>query len=74
MILDAAKKLSLDLKNSFMVGDHAWDVEAGKAAGVKTIKVMTSARSHDPAFTHVKADFVAKNLLAAANIIKKYGK
>lgn len=36
MLLEAAKKWNIDLKNSWMVGDRAKDVEAGKAAWCKT--------------------------------------
>ncbi len=37
MLLTAAKKWEIDLAQSFMVGDSAADVGAGKAAGCKTI-------------------------------------
>lgn len=37
LILDAARELSLDLGRSFMVGDRWRDIEAGRAAGVKTV-------------------------------------
>lgn len=37
MILQAAKELSIDLSNSWMVGDILHDVEAGNRAGCKTI-------------------------------------
>ena len=33
MILKAAEKYNIDLKNSYMVGDHVRDTEAGAAAG-----------------------------------------
>lgn len=36
MLLQAAKEWDIDLKNSWMVGDRAKDIEAGKAAGCKT--------------------------------------
>lgn len=36
MLLEAAKKWNIDLKNSWIVGDRAKDIEAGKAAGCKT--------------------------------------
>ncbi len=39
MLLQAAFDWSVDLKRSFMVGDRWRDVEAGKAAGCKTILV-----------------------------------
>jgi D-glycero-D-manno-heptose 1,7-bisphosphate phosphatase len=37
MILEAAQELSIDLRNSFMVGDRTTDMEAGRAAGCTTI-------------------------------------
>lgn len=39
LILDAASKLGLQLAESFLVGDRWKDIEAGKAAGCKTIFV-----------------------------------
>jgi D-glycero-D-manno-heptose 1,7-bisphosphate phosphatase len=37
MILDAARRWDVDLQRSFTVGDRWRDIEAGKAAGTKTI-------------------------------------
>src|SRR6476469_9910163 len=37
MILQAAEKLALDLSRSWVVGDAQRDIEAGKAAGCRTI-------------------------------------
>ncbi|MBY7145025.1 HAD family hydrolase [Virgibacillus sp. NKC19-3] len=37
MILDLAKKHDIDLEKSYMVGDRASDIQAGKAAGLKTM-------------------------------------
>jgi D-glycero-D-manno-heptose 1,7-bisphosphate phosphatase len=37
MILEAAGELGIDLMKSFMVGDRSSDVEAGRAAGCRTI-------------------------------------
>lgn len=39
MLLEAAKKWGIDLKSSFMIGDSKNDVEAGRAAGCKTILI-----------------------------------
>lgn len=39
MLLEAANRWSLDLNNSFMVGDRWRDIEAGRAAGCKTILI-----------------------------------
>lgn len=39
LLLEAANDWSVDLKRSFMVGDRWRDIEAGKAAGCKTILI-----------------------------------
>ncbi len=39
MLLEAAAAHSLDLARSWMVGDHARDVEAGRRAGCRTVYV-----------------------------------
>ena len=39
MILEAADDLGLDLRNSWMIGDSDTDIEAGRAAGCRTILV-----------------------------------
>ncbi|MEI3612165.1 D-glycero-alpha-D-manno-heptose-1,7-bisphosphate 7-phosphatase [Pseudogracilibacillus sp. SO30301A] len=41
MILNLAQKHKIDLAKSYMVGDRAPDIEAGKEAGVKTVLVGT---------------------------------
>lgn len=40
MILDAAKEYTIDLTRSYMIGDRWRDIEAGKAAGCKTILIQ----------------------------------
>ncbi len=72
MILDAIRKFGIGRKRSFMVGDHAWDILAGKAAKLRTILVHTNSRSRDPAYAHVKPDFTVRNLPAAVRIIKRH--
>lgn len=39
LILKAAKDFGIDLEKSYMVGDSDIDIQAGKAAGCKTIKI-----------------------------------
>lgn len=56
MILDLAKKHHIDLKESYMVGDRAPDIEAGEQAGVKTVLVGHRQKS-------IKADLTFANLL-----------
>lgn len=38
-ILKAIEKYDIDIQNSWMIGDKDTDIECGKAAGTKTIKV-----------------------------------
>lgn len=44
MILQASRDMELDLRKSWLIGDHQRDVAAGRAAGCKTILVSKSAR------------------------------
>jgi mannose-1-phosphate guanylyltransferase/phosphomannomutase len=41
MLLDAARDFNIDLSQSWFIGDTERDIVAGKAAGVKTIGVLT---------------------------------
>ena len=41
MLYRARDEMAVDLETSYMVGDRQTDVEAGKAAGTRTILVMT---------------------------------
>jgi len=43
MLLEAARELNLDLSQSWMIGDQVRDVQAGKAAGVRTILLRDDA-------------------------------
>ena len=45
MLLRAAREHHLDLKSSWMIGDSVRDVEAGKAAGCKTILIKAGEKS-----------------------------
>lgn len=49
LLLRAARELELDLARSFMVGDRWRDVEAGRAAGCKTVWIDRSYREPSPA-------------------------
>jgi len=41
MLLEAARRYDIDLENSTMIGDKLADIEAGQAAGCRTILVRT---------------------------------
>lgn len=66
MLLDAAASLNLDLSRSWMVGDRWGDIDAGHAAGCRTILIdwgyEERASAHRP-------DFTVKSFEAAAGII-----
>jgi D-glycero-D-manno-heptose 1,7-bisphosphate phosphatase len=64
MLLRAASELSIDLDRSWMVGDSTIDIEAGRAAGCRTIFIQ-DAQQH----ARVQADRFARDLHAAVNTI-----
>ncbi len=74
MLQEAAREHGLDLPRSFMVGDKAADLEAGRRAGVAAsilVRTGVGAAEIGPA----RADFVADNLSsAAAWILQRAGK
>ncbi len=47
MLLEAARDLGIDLTRSWMVGDRAGDLEAGRAAGTRAILVLTGETKGD---------------------------
>jgi len=74
LILRAAKKLGLDLKRSWMVGDGLNDIQAGRAAGCRTIliarlKLEQMERFFGPDMCEPYA--VAENLAEALKVIKE---
>ena len=70
LVLSAAEKLGLDLASSYFVGDQASDILTGKNAGLRTVLVTTGEglKSQEES-EELKADCVAKDLLAAARWI-----
>ena len=66
MILQAKREHGIDLSRSFFIGDKEIDVECGRNAGVRTVRVQTGFQQDTTSST---ADWVAKNLPAAAEII-----
>jgi histidinol-phosphate phosphatase family protein len=73
MIKKAATELKLDLKDAVVIGDHLCDIELGKNIGAKTVLVLTGHGKKELdqlKNTGVKPDFIAKDLLDAANWVK----
>jgi len=70
-VFKARDAFGLALEKSWIVGDRATDIECGRAAGVRTIRV----KEDHPAMRAVneaKADFEAHDLAHAAEILLKF--
>jgi D-glycero-D-manno-heptose 1,7-bisphosphate phosphatase len=65
MLIKAAEIWKIDLSSSFIIGDTWKDMEAGKAAGCKTILLDA------PYNQGVQCDFRIKSISEAADIIIK---
>lgn len=76
MLLAAAADMNLDLSRSWMIGDQMRDIEAGQAAGVRTILLsedpsalkLTLASPDDPP-DKVRPRYVARSLVEAVRIV-----
>lgn len=72
MLQKAEKDLSIDLKQSFMVGDKWSDIEAGKRAGCKTVMLRTGHGMAELEKSNmVGCDYVANDLYEAAKSISR---
>jgi D-glycero-D-manno-heptose 1,7-bisphosphate phosphatase len=65
MLTDAAQALQIDLQASFMVGDRWRDIDAGRAAGCRTVWLENDYDEKKP----LKPDMIAKTLWDAAQQI-----
>jgi D-glycero-D-manno-heptose 1,7-bisphosphate phosphatase len=68
LLVAAADKWGIDLPSSWMVGDRAGDVGAGRAAGCRTVFIDLGYDEPKPSPT---ADFVCRSLAEAGNIIRE---
>lgn len=62
MVLEAAGDLSLDLGQSWFIGDKPADIACGKAAGTRTILVKTG---YGREFSELAPDFIAADVVDA---------
>lgn len=67
LLLQAAQKWNIDLAASFMVGDRWRDIEAGAAAGCRTVFIHYGYAERQPA----NPDFVSRSLAAAAPLLMR---
>jgi len=68
LILRAQEELNIDLSHSYFVGDMESDIQAGFNARLKTI-LIRSPLTPEPTRLAAPPDFIADNLLEAADII-----
>ncbi len=66
MLLDAAAALDIDLSRSWMVGDRGGDIDAGHAAGCRTVLV---GPGYDEPESSYRPDFQTPSFAAAADTI-----
>ncbi len=64
LLFKAAKIWSIDLKNSYLIGDTEKDVLAGQAAGCRTILIDADYNQS------ISSDYRVKTLLEAAELLK----
>jgi D,D-heptose 1,7-bisphosphate phosphatase len=78
MFKQAVQKHDFQIKGSYMIGDKYTDIEFGKKAGLITILVQTGKGREEFLFKRqewsYKPDFIADNLLVAAELIEKLEK
>jgi D-glycero-D-manno-heptose 1,7-bisphosphate phosphatase len=68
MLLEAARDWNIDLGRSFIIGDRWRDVEAGRAAGCRTLLIEAGYRER-----RSKPDFSVASLVEACDIIANIG-
>ncbi len=72
LLLQAARDWDIMLASSVLIGDRLRDVEAGRRAGCRTVLLKDSSGTDDQDDDiDVEADFVADDLLKAAQIVLK---
>jgi D-glycero-D-manno-heptose 1,7-bisphosphate phosphatase len=65
LLINAANELRIDFASSYMVGDRASDVEAGQAAGCRTVFIDLSYNEQKPA----APTFTVRSVAEAADVI-----
>ncbi len=69
MLLQAAREHDIDLTSSWMIGDILNDIQAGKAAGCRTILVNNGHETDWILTPARRPDFLVKDLLEAVNAL-----
>jgi D-glycero-D-manno-heptose 1,7-bisphosphate phosphatase len=75
MLLRAARQLDLDLGRCWMIGDSPRDIEAGKAAGCRTIMVKSAGMTRSPAADEpmsLRPDAIVETLILAMRFVRAH--
>lgn len=70
----AEKDYDIDLKNSFVIGDHPHDVEMAHKVEASSVYLLTGHGKKHRQELSIKPDFIAPNLYEAANWITRKDK
>jgi D-glycero-D-manno-heptose 1,7-bisphosphate phosphatase len=73
LIFQAARTLNLDLNGSWLIGDAERDIQAGQAAGLKTILVRTGKGAETESRALVRPETVVDDLGGAADYLLLQG-
>lgn len=68
MLREASARYDIDLENATMIGDKLADIEAGKAAGCRTVLVRTGYGADEEAYAESHA-VVCNDLLSAVKLL-----
>lgn len=71
MLFEAREHFSLDLFQSFVIGDKTSDIVAGQRAGCTTILVLTGKAGDEEDAIPCLPDYVVADLYGAAKLIQK---
>jgi D-glycero-D-manno-heptose 1,7-bisphosphate phosphatase len=74
MLMRAAKEFQIDLNQSFVVGDRMLDIQAGNAAGARSVLVLTGYGNEELKLCRengVPIDHIARNLAEAVRHIQQ---
>ncbi|MCX6000364.1 MAG: D-glycero-beta-D-manno-heptose 1,7-bisphosphate 7-phosphatase [Chloroflexi bacterium] len=71
LLLRAAEEMGVVLHFSYMVGDDAKDIEAGRAASCRTVLLRTRSKRPDKVTGMVQPDYVTDSLYEAVQWIMK---
>jgi D-glycero-D-manno-heptose 1,7-bisphosphate phosphatase len=70
MLLNAANDYNISLADSYFIGDRIVDVQAGRAAGVRTILISEEGQlPRAPARDDPRSDWVFRELKEAVDFI-----